>query len=150
MRLKLTFSRSANKELLDEICQTNRDLREVTHQNMALEPIKRKRRSKRSIVNLKLIRKHAASLYQVLMTDKAWKCTCKMCHMASLRLETRPQTIEEVRADIPQEFKFRVLLSVAEINDATLTSHWAEIEVIPSVESQVPIEKSPKTSMVHL
>ena len=143
MRLKLTFSKNVYKELFDDIDRANKDLREVTHQNIALEPIKRKRRSRRSIADLKLIRKHAASLYQVLMTDKAWKCKCRTYHMASLRLEARPQTVAEVKADIPQKHTFRILLSLADkANNASATAQWEEIEIIPSLETRTPIENS--------
>ncbi len=133
-RLKLTFSKNTYKELLEDIHRANRELREVTHHNIALEPMKRKRRSRRPITDLKLIRKHAASLYQVLMNDKAWKCKCKMHHLASLRLEARPQTIENVKVDSLQTHKFRVLLSVAgDISSINPTAQWNDIEIIPSL-----------------
>lgn len=83
-RIKLTLSKSVYKELLDEIWQANRELREVTHQNIAREIRKGKRRSKRPLAQLRLIRKYAVSLYQLLMTEKTWKCTCGVYHMASL------------------------------------------------------------------
>ncbi|KAI4124006.1 MAG: hypothetical protein LQ338_005030 [Usnochroma carphineum] len=142
-RVKLTFSRSVYKEILDDISQANKDLREFTHQNIALEPLKRKRRSRRPIAELKLIRQQVASLYQALMTEKAWKCDCKTYHMASLRLEARPRTAREVRADMPQEHVFRVLLSVADDkNESHARTQWREIEVIPSLKSQIPIQGS--------
>ncbi len=142
-RLKFTFSKKRNQELLDDIHRDNRELREVTHQNIAQEPKKRKRRSKRPITDLKLIRKHVASLYQVLMDDKAWKCKCKMHHLASLRLETRPQTIENVKTDGLQTHTFRVLLSVADDTSSTsTTAQWDDIEIIPSLGFLGAVEKS--------
>lgn len=140
-RLKLTFSKNTYKELLDDIHRANNELREVTHHNITLEPMKRNRRSRRPITDLKLIRKHAASLYQVLMNDKAWKCKCKMHHLASLRLETRPQTIENVKADRLQTHKFRILLSVTDDTSST-TAHWDDIEIIPSLGFLGAVEKS--------
>ncbi|KAL8733473.1 MAG: hypothetical protein Q9166_002099 [cf. Caloplaca sp. 2 TL-2023] len=134
-RLKLTFSKSIYKELLDDIRQANQDLREITHQNIALEPVKLKRRARRPIAELKLIRKHAASLYQVLMNDSTWKCKCKMHHLASLRLETRPGGIED-EAKLAQRHAFRILLSVAkEANDTGNTTQWQDIEILPSLKS---------------
>jgi len=142
-RLKLTISKNTYKELLEDIHRANRELREVTHHNIALEPMKRKRRSRRPITDLKLIRKHAASLYQVLMNDKAWKCKCKMHHLASLRLEARPQTIENVKADSLQRHTFRVLLSVADNTSSTSgTAQWNDIEIIPSAGFLGAVEKS--------
>ena len=148
-RLKLTFSKNVYKELLEEIHRANQDLREVTHQSIALEPTKRKRRSRRPIADLKLIRKHAASLYQVFITEKAWKCKCKTYHMASLRLEARPQTIEEIKADVHPKYSFRILLSIAENTGvASAPAHWEEIEVILSLESHVFRNNSPPSSSV--
>lgn len=133
-RLKFTFSQKRNQELLDDIRQDNSNLRDVTHQSIILEPERRKCRYRRPMTDLKLIRKQAASLYQVLMNDKAWKCKCKMQHLASLRLETRPQTIENVKADSLQTYKFRVLLSVADDTSNTSTiAQWDDIEIIPSL-----------------
>lgn len=139
-RLKLTFSITVHKDLLDRIRDANTDLESFTQHNITVEP-KRKRLSKRPIANLKLIRKHAASLYQVFMTDKAWKCICNRCHMPSLRLEARPQTIEDVKAEISQRYIFRILLSMVEAIDKTrATLHWKEIEVISSLESQFAVD----------
>ena len=88
-RIRVTLSKNVYKEILETIDRANKELREITHQNIYLEPIRRKRRSKRPLAELKLIRKHATSLYQVLVTGKSWNCSCKMLHMASLRLESR-------------------------------------------------------------
>lgn len=146
-RLKVTFSKSRYKELLDGIWQANRDLREITHQNIALEPMKRKRPLKRPISDLKLVREHLASMYEVVMTDKTWNCTCKMRHIASLRLEARPQTVEEVTAEIPQKYSFHILLSVADgIHDVDAVSQLAELRIFPSVERQGDVEGSQMTS----
>ena len=137
------------KELLDRIRDANADLERFTKHNNDIEP-KRKRLSKRPIANLKLIRKHAASLYKVFMTEESWKCTCRLCHMASLQLETRSQTAEESKADnIPQRYTFRLLLSMIDITDKTKAiSRWQEIEVIPSLENSVAVDEihRPSTS----
>ncbi|KAL8787298.1 MAG: hypothetical protein Q9213_002289 [Squamulea squamosa] len=136
-RLKMTFSKSVYKEFLDEIRTANQDLREVTHQNIALEPAKQKRRGKRPIATLRLIRRQAASLYQVLMNDKTWKCRCKAHHLASLRLEARPQTNEVAPKNTVQAHAFRILLSVAIENGETdWTAQWQDIEILPSVENE--------------
>ncbi|KAL8944305.1 MAG: hypothetical protein Q9211_000645 [Gyalolechia sp. 1 TL-2023] len=141
-RLKLTFSDRVYKELLDDIRRANHNLREFTHQNIALETVKQKRRSRRPIADLRLVRKHAASLYQVLMTDQTWKCTCKMHHLASLRLEARPRMLER-EADLAQKHAFRILLSVAkEASDTTSAVQWHDIEILPSVNSKQPVKES--------
>ena len=148
-RLKLTFSRSVYKELLDDIRRANQDLREFTHQNIALEPVKQKRRSRRPIADLRLVRRHAASLYQVLMTDQAWNCTCNMYHLASLRLEARPSMLEK-EMNLAQRHAFRILLSVAkDATDTTSTVHWKAIEILPSVESQSSAKDSRPQRDVH-
>lgn len=115
----MTLRRRTYKELFNDIDRANKDLQELTQQGISLEPIRRKRRSQRPIAELKLIRKHAASLYQVLINDKAWKYSCKTHHMASLRLEARPQTSEGVRTSIPQDYIFRVIITVSDEADTT-------------------------------
>ena len=135
-RIKVTLSKKIYKELLDDIDKANKDIRDITHQNIYLEPIRKKRQSKRPIAELKLIRKHAASLYQVLVTGKAWKCGCKSHHLASLRLEPRPQMLEMTRPNSYSPFRFRVLLCTSQGGDdpPKTTSQWLEIEVAPSLD----------------
>ena len=136
-RIKITLSKNIYKEALDMIAKANKDLREITHQNIYLEPIRRKRRSKRPLAELKLIRIHATSLYQAFITGKAWKCNCKMLHMASLRLESRPEANEAV--DAARKLKFRILLSTSQERDTPcVTSQWQEVEVISSLDKEVP------------
>lgn len=138
-RMKVTLSKNIHKETLDMIDKANKDLREITHQNIYLEPIRQKRRSKRPLAKLRLIRKHATSLYQVFITGKAWKCSCKMLHMASLRLELRPEALEAVNADTAMKMRFRILLSISqEMNSEWVTSQWQEVEVISSLDKEIP------------
>lgn len=148
-RIKVTLSKNVHKEALEMIDKANKDLRDITHQNIYLEPIRQKRRSKRPLAELKLVKKHATSLYQVLITGKAWKCSCKMLHMASLRLESRPEALEAVNPDIAPKLKFRILLSTSQGRDSPwVTSQWQEVEVIPSLDKKVPsaISVGPRTS----
>ncbi|KAL8726542.1 MAG: hypothetical protein Q9166_006649 [cf. Caloplaca sp. 2 TL-2023] len=121
-KVKLTVRKRIYKELLDDIDRATKDFQELTQQGISLEPMRRKRRSKSLIAELKLIRKHAASLYQVLMNDKAWKCSCKTYHMASLRLEARPQTSEKAIWN--------------ESETSSVTVRWEELEVIPLLATQ--------------
>ncbi|KAL9014677.1 MAG: hypothetical protein Q9173_000673 [Seirophora scorigena] len=135
-RIKITLKKRVYKELLDEIDRANKDLRKFTQQSISLEPIKRERQSKRPIAELKLIRKHAASLYRVLMNNKAWKCRCKTHHRASLRLEARPPT-SVVRPSASKDYEFRVMITVSnEADTSGATTRWEEIEVIPSLGNQ--------------
>ena len=63
--------------------------------------------------------------------------------MASLRLEARPQTLEEVGAGKPQNHAFRILLSVSkEPVDVSATPQWEDIEIIPSFESLAAVERT--------
>ncbi|KAL8997035.1 MAG: hypothetical protein Q9169_003576 [Polycauliona sp. 2 TL-2023] len=144
-RVKLTFSKSVYKDLLDDIRRANQDLREFTHQNIALEPKKHQRRARSAIADLKLIRRHAASLYQVLINDKTWKCECGMHHLASLRLEARPQISQDLKleAGAIKAPTFRMLLSVAKIDgDSTGHAQWQDIEILPSLGNQPLIAPS--------
>ena len=138
-RIKVTLLKNVHKEALDIIDKANKDLREITHQSIYLEPIRQKRLSKRPLADLKLIRKHATSLYQAFINGKAWKCSCKMFHLASLRLESRPEALEAVNTDTALKIKFRILFATSqERDDPWVTSQWLEVEVIPSLEKKVP------------
>ena len=140
-RVKLTFSKNVYKELLDDIRLANQDLRDFTRQNIALEPKKRQRKGRTALADLRNIRRHAASLHQVLINDETWKCKCGMHHLASLRLEARPQTSQSLRMDAAKTPAFRILLAVAvnlTVNDhnTTDTAQWQDIEILPSLGSQ--------------
>ncbi|KAL8977626.1 MAG: hypothetical protein Q9205_006610, partial [Flavoplaca limonia] len=136
-RIKITLRKKIYKELLDDIDRANKVLYEFTQQGISLEPIQRKRLSKRSVAELKLIRKHAASLYQVFMNDKAWRCSCKTHHVVSLCLEVRPQISNDVKTSTPQDYAFRVMITVSDPADPSgVTTRWEEIDVIPSVANQ--------------
>ncbi len=135
----MTLSKNLYKEILETIDRANKELREITHQNIYLEPVRRKRRSKRRLAELKTIRKHAISLYQVLITGKIWKCSCKSLHMASLRLESRPDALEASNTDTTPKLRFRVLLSTRQEEDSPwVTSQWQEFEIVPSLDEKVP------------
>ncbi|KAL8883512.1 MAG: hypothetical protein Q9192_007127, partial [Flavoplaca navasiana] len=154
-RLKLTFSKSVYKELLDEIRLANQDLRECTHQNIALESKKHQRKARSALADLRLIRRHAASLYQVLINDNTWKCQCGMDHLASLRLEARPQTNNMGSTDATKTHAFRMLLSVTNSDlETTSTAQWQDIEILPSLTDQrlteqPPVPRSPNPSRVR-
>ena len=134
-RLKITLSKKVYANLLEQINKANKDLREVTHQNRFLEPIRHKRRSKRNAAYFKEIRKNARSLYNVIVKGAAWNCRCKDHHFANLRLEMRHRDLLET--------KFRVLLTSG-MNQPTssLTSGrniWTkrELDVEPLIEPDI-------------
>ena len=134
-RLKVTLSKNVHKEALSVIVKANKELREITHQNIYLESSRQKRRAERPLTELKLIRKHAASLHHVIIRGKAWKCSCRMLHMASLRLESRPGTVGAVSDDTAPKVKFQILLSTGQERDTQwMASQWHEVEVVPSLD----------------
>ena len=138
-RIKVTLSKNVYKEILDTIEKANRDLRDITHQNIYLEPVRQKRRSKRPLAHLKLIKKHATSLYQALITGKSWRCSCKMLHLASLRLEPRTDNFEVVNVDTVQRLRFRILLSTRREESRQAVSRWyEEVEIIPALDDAFP------------
>ena len=70
-----------------------------------------------------------------------------MRHIASLRLEARPQTVEEVMVDTPQKCTFHILVSEADdIHNVEAVSRWAELKVLPSLQRQTHVEESQRTS----
>ena len=146
-RLKVTLSKSVYDKLLNSIDKANKDLRDITHQNRYLEPIREKKRSRRHIEDLQLIRKHAASLYRVLIAGKAWKCPCRNSHMASLRLESRPQRSDSGLPSTYTAYTFRVVFSTNPSLEPTSqkSPQWQEVELrshIDSSEISIPIKNA--------
>ena len=138
-RIKVTLSKNIYREILDTIDKANKELRDITHRNIHLEPVRQKRRSKRPLAQLKLIRKHATSLYHVLITGKSWRCSCNIFHLASLRLEPRTDTFEAVNVDTVQKMRFRILLSTRQEENPHAVFRWyEEIEIIPTLDDAFP------------
>ena len=127
-------------EILQNIDKANKELRDITHQNMYLEPIRQGRRSKRRLAQLKLIRKHATSLYQVLITGKAWRCSCRILHMASLRLESRSDAFDATSVDTMEKVKFRILFFTRQgaENPQAMSRLWEEVEIVPTIDDALP------------
>ena len=73
---------------------------------------RKRRRSKCPHEALCNIRKHATSLYNVLVIGKTWSCSCWPQHTASLRLEPRPGRSQAPQGKNPQRISFRILLSM--------------------------------------
>ena len=136
-RLKVTLSKSVYDGLLNSIDKANKDLRDITHQNRYLEPIREKKKSRRHIEDLQLIRKHAASLYRVLVTGTAWKCPCRKSHMASLRLESRPQKSDTELPITHKFYTFRVVFSTNPSSGPTFqrSPNWHEMELRSQIDS---------------
>lgn len=127
-RLKFTLQRDAYNEALEVIRLANGDLREITSQSIKLEAGRQKGLSKRDIDKLRLVRKHAASLYQAFITNKAWNCNCG--HLASLRLELHPVAVESAKSD------FRLLLSKQPKDCQGVTPEYQEVKVISSFDAK--------------
>ena len=121
-RLQITFFKTLYEELLADIDKANKDLRDFTHQNINLEPIRVKRQSKRQALNLRMTRNRARSLHNVIITDSVWKCRCQTCHVISLRRE-----------------RFRMLVS-KEIThqDKSIKEAWQEFEWLSIIEDKSP------------
>ena len=62
-----------------------------------------------------------------------------MLHMASLRLESRPDALEAAYADSVRKVRFRILLSSKQEEESQgTTPKWQEFEIIPSFDSGFP------------
>ena len=128
----MVLSRGIYAEMLDKIDKANKDLREYTHQNIRLEPTRRRRRAKRLLADFKLIRRYATSLYKVIVAGQSWTCGCKSHHTASLRLEPRPRRLNDCCEGDISKVKFRILLSKSKPGDEPyIYSEWRELEVEP-------------------
>lgn len=132
------LSEDMYKEQLDSIDRANAFLQQCTSQSILLEPPRSKRRSRHTKADFKSIRKHATSLYNVIVKGNCWKCECKDQHVASLRLEARPRTIKDSTAG----FCFRLLLcKIIPDGETENTSDWRGIAVEPE-----PVILSPRLS----
>ena len=137
-RIKVTLAKNTYQEMLDTIDKANKQLRDITHQNIYLEPFRRRRRSNRQLAQLKLVRRYALSLSQVLIPGKAWHGTCGMVHMASLRLECHAKELQ-ADADTEARVKFRTLLSAGHLdNDSLVMYPQQEMKIIPSQDNKIP------------
>ena len=126
--MKIVLSEEMYKGKLDSIDRANAFLQQCTDQSLRLEPSRSKRHFRHIKADFKRIRKHATSLYNVMVKGNYWKCKCKEHHVASLRLEVRPCTIR----DSTSGFRFRLLFgnSITE-RDAHNMLDWRGIAVEP-------------------
>ena len=132
-RLKVTLSRNVYQGYIDAIDKANKDLRDITRQNVYLEPLRRSRKPKRPIADINLVRRHAASLYQMLIAGTAWSCQCRENHLASLRLEPRPRPEENDGSGGDFRYSFRILLARSkQPHSVETTAEWQEIVIKPS------------------
>lgn len=140
-RLKLALLRDSYKDLLGTTEKANRYIRDITHQNVYLEPFRHKRQSKRPMKNLRTIRAQAASLHRALISKRVWICPCKYSHVASLRLEPRAQGLEP---DDSCLFRFHMALSTKRSpRHVPSLSSWQEVEVRPKLVTQLVVNTLP-------
>lgn len=111
---------------MSRLDKVNKDLRELVHHSRYLESDRYSRWLKGRINHLKSIRQQAKSLYDLVTTERLWKCTCINLHTANLLLE--PRQLD--RRDIKPIFNLLLLLGVD--SKATESScgkcKWGEIE----------------------
>jgi len=88
-KLKLALCKKLYMGLLAQVKELNRELKEFANESLILETSRAKRRHRAQGTNFTLIRRHASSLYDLLVTRRLWKCRCWKQHMVSLRLEPR-------------------------------------------------------------
>ena len=126
--LKVVLSEDMYKENLDSIDRANAFLQQCTNQSVVLEALRSERRSTHAKANFKSFRKHATSLYNVIVKGDCWKCKCKDHHVASLRLEARPCTIKDSTA----RFCFQLLLCKnSTVGDMQNIFDWRGVAVEP-------------------
>lgn len=145
-RLKLALSKNIYADLLSEIKEANRELKDFTKDGYILESNRNRRRSKGQPVDFKLIRLQARSLYNVVVTGRSWRCGCPKYHTVSLRLEPRPweeDNHKENAAGAPR-LKFRVLLSKPSQKSCSgggldASWKWRGIDIMPVKTSEGPV-----------
>ena len=133
-RLKIALLKDVHNEMLETIEESNKKLRDITHQCVYLDPLRKSRNSRPSTANLGMIRRHARSLHQTLITGKGWKCACRKYHMASLRLEPRSEVFKKKGIVTTLPLTFRVLLATPQLASPSLVkAQWHDVEVKPSL-----------------
>ena len=129
-RIKTTFSERAYKASLDDIRTANQELREVTLQNIRLEPKRQQRGDSNRLAKLGILRRQAASLHRVITDIKTWRCGCGKRHFVSLRLETRPSTHLDGKAADCRTTAFPMLFSVANNPGTAGALQWQYVEIV--------------------
>ena len=140
--MKLALSKNRYMSLISEIKEANLQLSKFNQDSHILESNRKKRRSKRQLVDFKVIRRQARSLYNVLVTGRSWTCRCWKYHVASLRLEPRPWEGEKGggKATEAPRLKFTVLISKSCPDDGCeVIRKWQELEIEPVETSESPI-----------
>ncbi|KAL9616432.1 MAG: hypothetical protein Q9160_008708 [Pyrenula sp. 1 TL-2023] len=134
-RLKLVLSTNTYAKLIEKIERANVTLREFTHQNRHLEPLRRQRKDvKNRIRYFSKIRNSASSLHRVLVKkgDRCWRCVCRRDHVINIRLE--PRTLDDPKESQSQQLRFHLLLSLKSSGKAradSVRTRWKELEVAP-------------------
>ena len=136
-RLRLTLKRNICKEAIVTINKSNKDLRDFTHQNIYLEPVRRKRRSQRVLDEVRLIRAHATSLYKGFIAGEGWQCQCQKSHMVALELRKKPRTIYyEPRNGKLDQYECEIFMTTASsANDRQPGPEWRNIKLVPRLLS---------------
>lgn len=141
-------------DLLSEVEKANYRLTQFTKDSHILESNRNKRLSKSQLIDFKLIRRHARSLYNVVVMGRSWRCRCRKYHVASLRLEPRPWEEDKGKGDAAgmPRLKFKVLLSKSCPNDGLeVPWKWKELEIEPvetSKRTMASLENEGQTSSI--
>ena len=133
-RLKVTLSKNVHQDLIAGIDTANKTIREITRQNIYLEPIRETRRSQGFRLGLKRVRDYAESLYRALANDTTWKCQCKSLHLVSMRLESRSESLKRTSYTLNLQCRFHILLSNSHPSKSLPgILRWQELEIRSSI-----------------
>ena len=91
------------------------------------------------MAQFKMIRRQAASLYNVIVNGTSWICSCKNSHLASLRLEPRPRRLDDCTMNPATDVEFHILLStIVTEGQSNVCSDWREIVVNSKENDDTP------------
>jgi hypothetical protein len=159
----MAFNKQAYEEQLKRIERANNYLRETTHQNILLEPqrrrLKRHHSSRHPPASFRHLRQHARSLYRLVVTGKSWKCNCREQHLVKLNLTSAELTKQKLEPSAPQMLVLQISIDGAAHRHITNTSPtmsprniWRAIEVRSTdfnldPQSEVPSVPTRPTSL---
>jgi hypothetical protein len=127
-KIKLILQQQSYVTVLDQIKAINADLAQLTMQRPPTTAIRKPNQRSPAVINYNRIRSHAKGLYGAFQERfRATRCSCKITHNASLRLET-PAVDCKDRIDIRLEVLFD--FEAAQGSDST-EKEWRALKFGP-------------------
>ncbi|OQV00036.1 hypothetical protein CLAIMM_05590 [Cladophialophora immunda] len=138
-KFKDIFSKSVYADLLSRVESANSALKFLIEGSDRHHESRRKKRLSKDLASkYKIARKHASNLYNAVVRDTYWKCSCKDLHRVHLRIEPEPFEAEDDQDYTAVLPKLRIAFSSQLAAQAQgLPWQWEEVETVPVMDVAV-------------